>query len=96
MRRILVIAAAAAAFFTVPAKAQVTLDMSLITCQQFSDMEPERQALVGNWMRGYFSATKNLSTVDMRYVKRNKAKVSSYCKSHKKVTLMKAIEKTAR
>jgi acid stress chaperone HdeB len=96
MRKILIIAAAAAAFSTLPAKAQVSVDMSLITCQQFMDAPHERQELIANWMRGYFSATKNLTTVDMRYVKRNTAKALGYCKRHKKDTLFKVIEKTAK
>ena len=43
-----------------PAKAQVVLDLSLITCRQLLESDPERQALIGSWMSGYFSATKNL------------------------------------
>ena len=44
-----------------PARAQVMIDLSLITCKQFLESDPERQALIGSWMSGYFSATKNLS-----------------------------------
>ena len=34
-------------------------------------------------MSGYFSATKNLSELDFRYVKRNATVVANYCKTHK-------------
>ena len=60
MRKMLILAAAMAAFSAVPTKAQVSLDMSLITCKQYMESPPERKELIGNWMRGYFSATKNL------------------------------------
>ena len=52
-----------------PASAQVVIDLSLITCKQLLDLDAERQALISSWMSGYFSATKNLSELDFRYVK---------------------------
>ena len=56
----------------VPARAQAVLDLSLITCQQLLAADAERQALIGSWMSGYFSASKNLETIDVRYVDRNR------------------------
>ena len=55
----------------VSASAQVVIDLSLITCKQLLDSDAERQALTSSWMSGYFSATKNHSELDFRYVKRN-------------------------
>jgi acid stress chaperone HdeB len=80
----------------VPAKAQAVLDLSLITCQQLLASEPERQALIGSWMSGYFSATKNLDTLDFRYVERNRRVVGNYCKAHKSETVMSAMQKNWR
>jgi acid stress chaperone HdeB len=82
----------------VPAKAQVIVDMSLITCQQMLDAPPERQQLIAWWMRGYFSAAKNLSMIDFRYVDYNTKVVTSYCKKkqNRGETLMSAIQKNAR
>jgi acid stress chaperone HdeB len=80
----------------VPAKAQAVLDLSLITCQQLLASDPERQALVGSWMSGYFSATKNLDTLDFRYVERNRRVVGNYCKAHKSETVMSAMQKNWR
>ena len=42
-------------------------------------------------MSGYFSATKNLSELDFRYVKRNAKVVGNYCKTHKSDTVMNAM-----
>ena len=81
---------------TAPAKAQTVLDLSLITCQQLLASDPERQALIGSWMSGYFSATKNLDTLDFRYVERNRRVVGNYCKSHKSETVMSAMQKNWR
>ena len=47
-------------------------------------------------MGGYFSAMKNLATIDARYVVRNSRKVANYCKNAKSETLMSAIQRTWR
>ena len=72
------------------------LDLSLITCQQLLASDAERQALIGSWMSGYFSATKNLDTLDFRYVERNRRVVGNYCKTHKSETVMSAMQKNWR
>ena len=95
-RVILIITAALAIASSASARAQVKLDMSLITCNQFLTSEPDRQIMVRSWMSGYFSASKNLSTVDFRYVDRNAKVVGKYCATHKSETLMSAIQKNAR
>lgn len=80
----------------VTARAQVMLDLSQITCKQFLASDAERQALVGSWMSGYFSATKDLNILDFRYVERNRKVVGNYCKTHKSDTLMSAMHKNWR
>jgi acid stress chaperone HdeB len=84
--------------FASPVKAQVIVDMSLITCQQFLEAPPDRQALIAWWMRGYYSAAKNLSMIDFRYVEYNTKAVMAYCKKkqNRQETLMSAIQKNAR
>jgi acid stress chaperone HdeB len=80
----------------VTARAQVMLDLSQITCKQFLASDAERQALVGSWMSGYFSATKDLNILDFRYVERNRKVVGKFCKTHKSDTLMSAMHKNWR
>ena len=75
-----------------PAHAQVTIDLSLITCKQLHDSDAERQILISSWMSGYFSATKNLNELDFRYVRRNAKVVGNYCKTHKLDTVMSAMQ----
>ena len=81
---------------TTPAKAQVVIEMSLITCKQYMDADPDRKELVASWLSGYFSASKNLNVLDFGYVARNKRVVGNYCKKRPGETLMSAIEKNAR
>jgi acid stress chaperone HdeB len=79
-----------------PAGAQVVIDLSLITCKQLLESDTERQSLISSWMSGYFSATKNLNELDIRYVKRNAKVVGNYCKTHKSDTVMNAMQKNWR
>ncbi len=90
------IAALLAASSALPARAQTIVDMSLISCDQFLKSPEERKEMLSAWMGGYFSAMKNLSTIDARYVVRNSQKVVSYCKKAKSETLMSAIQRTWR
>jgi len=80
----------------VPASAQVVIDLSVITCKQLLESDTERQSLISSWMSGYFSATKNLNELDIRYVKRNAKVVGNYCKTHKTDTVMNAMQKNWR
>jgi hypothetical protein len=54
------------------------------------------QATLASWMSGYFNASKNVATVDLRKAERNLKVVARYCKIHKKETLMNAVQKKAR
>ena len=81
---------------TAPASAQVTIEMSDITCRDFAGYDPETQDFIGNWMRGYWMSSKNLTVIDSKYVKRNTAKIARYCKKLPKSKLMDAIQKNAR
>ena len=99
MRKLAIFAALMMAGAAIPVNAQVMVDMSLITCKQYQEMgksDPDKALIVASWMGGYFSASKNLSTIDLRYTKRNTDKVAAYCKSHKDETLMSAVQKNFR
>lgn len=96
MKTKLILATAMLAFAVPAAKAQVVLDMSLITCGQFLKAPEADKALISSWMSGYFMSSKNLLDVDMRYVERNHAVVGKYCKKHANEKLMDAVAKNAK
>jgi acid stress chaperone HdeB len=79
-----------------PARAQLVVDMGLVSCDQFLKSPQERQDVLSAWMGGYFSAMKNLTTIDARYVVRNSKKVATYCRKAKNETLMSAIQRNWR
>ena len=68
MRKVALLAAAMMAGSAMSASAQVMVDMSLVTCKQYLESDRKERVILASWMGGYFSASKNLSTVDFRYV----------------------------
>ena len=73
----------------------IEFDGDLVKSEMLAS-DAERQALIGSWMSGYFSASKNLETLDFRYVERNRRVVGNYCKTHKSETVMSAMQKNWR
>jgi acid stress chaperone HdeB len=94
-RKFIFAAAILAGVYSAPASAQVVIDMSLITCEDYATRPPEIKGMITSWMSGYFSASKNLNMLQFDYLKRNTQKVGAYCKKHKDETLMSAISKIA-
>jgi len=78
-----------------PARAQIIVDMSLITCKQYLESDAERQELVAAWMSGFFNASRNQPRVDLARFALNKKRVEKYCKGHRPETLMSAIQRSA-
>ena len=83
------------AMWSVPGKAQVVLDMTLITCGEYMGQNRDTQDLLAAWMSGYFNAAKNQSMVDLARFQRNRKAVEKYCKTHKPETVMSAIQRNA-
>lgn len=96
IRKLVFVGAAAAFAFAAPASAQVTIEMSQITCKDFAGYDDATKDFIGNWMRGYFMSSRNLTVIESRYVKRNTAVIARYCKKRPKSPLMEAIQKNAR
>jgi acid stress chaperone HdeB len=93
MRKVAVFAATMIAGAAMPAKAQVVLEMSAVTCEDYLKSNPEQQDILASWLSGYYHASKNVATVDLRRAEANVKVVTKYCKSNKKETLMNAVEK---
>ena len=89
-------AALLAALSATPVRAQLVVDMSLISCDQFLKSPQERRDVLSAWMGGYYSAMKNLATIDARYVVRNSKKIANYCRTARNETLMSAIQRNWR
>jgi acid stress chaperone HdeB len=75
------------------AHAQVSIDVSKITCDQMRSKMANPVA-VALWLSGYYAGKRNDTTIDVISLDRNAEKVSEYCASNPEATLMKAIETT--
>jgi acid stress chaperone HdeB len=91
MRRSILAGFSFAALLISTAQAQVSVDVSKITCDQMRSKMANPVA-VALWLNGYYAGKRNDPTIDVISLDRNAEKVSEYCASNPGVTLMKAIE----
>jgi len=80
--------------FAASARAQVTIDVSKVTCEQFvfSKIAPVRS--IALWLSGYYGGKRNNSIIDLQAFEENAGKVESFCKQQKnfKLPVMQAVE----
>ena len=79
---------------SLPAAAQVKMDMNKITCKDFLGYNSEDRTFVQYWMSGYYNAAANSDVLDFNRLQSNSAKVMAYCKKNKSSTLPTAIQKS--
>jgi acid stress chaperone HdeB len=71
-------AAAAPLAMTTPVKAQV-VDMSTITCTDFSSRPSEQMANIMFWLEGYYTEDDEPTTIDFAEFKSTLEKLLIYC-----------------
>jgi acid stress chaperone HdeB len=76
------------------AQAQVTLDVSKITCDQYLSHKVSNPRTIGAWLSGFYAGKRNNPVVDTVALERNADKVSEYCDANRNMTLMQAVETT--
>jgi acid stress chaperone HdeB len=76
------------------ALAQVTIDVSKITCDQYLQQKVATPKLLAAWLSGFYSGKRNSTLVDTQKLEANADSVSAYCESNRNVMLMKAVETT--
>jgi acid stress chaperone HdeB len=95
MRYSVLLVAAVLSAVSLPAAAQVNLDLNQITCRDWLGYDPAAQSFVRFWMSGYYNAAANSNILDYNRLQRNSAKVVAYCKKHRSQTLPTAIKNAA-
>ncbi len=83
---------AALAASATPARAQMTLDVSKVTCEQFLTASPN-VVEVGIWLSGYYNGMRQNTQLNLNQFKKNADTVVAECNAQPKQTLMQAIEK---
>ena len=81
---------------SLPAAAQIQLDMNRVTCKDYLGYSPESREFIRFWMSGYYNAAANSSVLNYDRLQSNSARVMTYCKTHKSATLPTAIQEVAK
>jgi hypothetical protein len=74
------------------APAQVTVDVSKITCEQFILYQVVSSDYIAVWLDGYYNAKRNNTLVDTQALKANVEKVKNFCRQNFPMPVMQAVE----
>jgi|SRR5215470_9545349 len=75
-----------------PARAQVTVDITKITCRQFLVGRAVSTNAMALWFSGYYNGKRNVTLVDMGTLRSSAEKVKDFCRLHQEETVMNAVE----
>lgn len=87
---------AGAGLLTSQAGAQVLVDVSKITCDQYITQRITHSRTVNIWLSGFYAGRRNNPVVDTQALERNSNKVSRFCESHRDMPLLDAVEAAAK
>jgi acid stress chaperone HdeB len=77
----------------VPAHAQVTVDVSKITCEQYILYTVADPHDIAMWLSGYYNGKRNNTVLDTQQFREHGKKVMEYCELNLKSSVMDAVEK---
>jgi acid stress chaperone HdeB len=81
-----------ALLFSEQARAQVLVDVSKITCNQFVTYKIENPKYIIAWLAGYYHGTRRDMTVDLHALIADADKVEAYCFTKPEVPLVEAMK----
>jgi hypothetical protein len=94
MRKVLYFLAVVLAMMPGSGRAQVTLDMTRITCADYLAMPPIQARTFSAWMSGWFNQRFGYITVGLGDFARNVASVRDWCTTSPGATVMAALERS--
>jgi acid stress chaperone HdeB len=74
-------------------QAQVTLDLSKLTCDQFIKYKVADPKLIAVWLNGYFHGKRGDTMIDTQRLNADADEVEKYCFKNSEMLLMPAVEK---
>jgi hypothetical protein len=80
--------------FSWPVQAQVSLDISKITCDQLVHSEIVPTRTLAAWLSGFYNGRRNNQTIDPKQFEANLSKLTNFCYEEKnfKLPVMQAVE----
>jgi HdeA/HdeB family len=94
MRKLILCAALAATITPHASHAQMTLDMTRVTCADVAALPPDRADVFAAFMSGGFNQRFGYVTVGMNDYERNVASVRQWCTMNPQRTIMAALEQS--
>ena len=81
--------------YSASAFAQVTLDVSKITCKQFALHEVAKPRSVAIWLSGYYAGKRDVTTLDIQALEKKQKEIELFCRKvdNLELPLMQAVEK---
>ena len=74
------------------ARAQVMLDVSKITCDQFAGYKITTPQNIAIWLNGYYSGKRSNTVIDMQKLGENTKTLERYCIQNPQILVMNAVE----
>jgi hypothetical protein len=94
MRKLVCCLAVLAASFSTAARAQVTIDMSKVTCANYLAMTPDQSRTFSAWMSGWFNHRWGYVSVGLNDFARNVASVKQWCTTNPQQSVMAGLERS--
>jgi hypothetical protein len=94
MRKVLFCLAVAMTVMPGSGHAQVTLDMTRLTCADYLAMPPDQARIFSAWMSGWFNQKFGYISVGLGDYARNVASVRQWCATSPRETIMAALERS--
>jgi hypothetical protein len=93
MKRLLIGLSIAGAFAPSLGQAQVMIDMTAVTCEEFLKMPPEQEGNFAAWMSGYYNQKTSSTVVDLDALVKNIENVKTWCASNPKESVMAGLQR---
>jgi len=77
-------------------RAQVTINMSRVTCADYLAMTPEQSDVFGAWVGGYFNQKTGYTWIDLDAQRRNVANLKTWCASYPTEFVMTGLARAAK
>ena len=75
-----------------PVQAQVAIDVSKITCEQFILFKVADPQKIAIWLSGYYHGKRETTVVDTQTFAEFADKTKDYCRANLKVSVMQAVD----
>jgi len=75
-----------------PARAQVTLDVTKITCEQYNSYKVTNPQNIAIWLSGYYHGKRGDTTLDSQGLVAYAKKLRDYCFRNRQTLVMQAVE----